>query len=955
MKDEAYLKMLGTAVWESPVPIYIIHVEVDEAGKPVDWRFACANEAEARHLSIPLEKLIGSSGIELLPKIGEKWLLPYYEAAYLEKTLDFDTFARRTKRYIHLHIMPAGTPGYCIASIKNFEKTLGEELEPGDSMDQTVRHLVREKAILESLCLDYTAIYFADLKTDTMEVVKQGIFSHSLDIEEALPADKKSSYRARIAYLRDHLLVKESCGDFYGNLGSEGLMRHLTEKETFTYRARTKGNREGNEYFELKAIRVHQDEAHFQIVIGLRPIDDLVREEGMHQRRIEEALASERQSNEVLSAVSKIYSVMYLVHLKKDICERIATGGAGFRMSGKVHQASRAFDDILRDVVAKDYWDSMRAFVDTRTLAARLSQEDTITTVYRTQAGEWLQARIIVKTRDEKGCAEELLYTANPIDRAKQKEMHYQAMMNALGMDFHVIFLADLRQDTIEMIRGLGETHMVRAPEQVRRRYSDWMHYVCEHLAEEEKREELAFALSPAHLEAKLLLHKTLSIRCHVRPNLAGNEYFEVRAVLSLQDENHFEVIMGYRALDQVIREERRNQQRLEDALHQVEIANEAKSAFLFNMSHDIRTPMNAILGFSRLLRMHREEPEKILDYTEKIEKSGEYLLSLINNVLELSRIESGKSQIDETIVDTKELNDAIYYLFEDKMKAKEITFTRTVSTPHRFIYADKVKLQEILLNLLSNACKYTPRGGKVSFDIHSAPSHEEGIDLFTVIVKDNGIGMTKEFLSHIYESFARERSSTESRQPGFGLGMGIVKRLTELMGGTIAVESEPGKGTTFTLSLPHRIAQAPEGDAKTRPEAAPDAALQGRRILLAEDNDLNAEIAEELLKEAGLLVDRAKDGIECLAMLEKQKPLSYDLILMDIQMPNMDGYKATTIIRQLEDSEMSRIPIVAMTANAFAEDKAKALSLGMNAHVAKPFDMKELVRVIEEVLGKQN
>lgn len=282
MKDEAYLKMLGTAVWESPVPIYIIHVEVDEAGKPVDWRFACANEAEARHLSIPLEKLIGSSGIELLPKIGGKWLLPYYEAAYLEKTLDFDTFAQRTKRYIHLHIMPAGTPGDCIASIKNFKKTLGEELEPGDSIDQTVRHLVREKAILESLCLDYTAIYFADLKTDTMEVVKQGVFSHSLDIEEALPADKKFSYRARIAYIRDHLLVKESCGDFYGNLGSEGLMRHLTEKETFTYRARTKGNREGNEYFELKAIRVHQDEAHFQIVIGLRPIDELIREEGRH-------------------------------------------------------------------------------------------------------------------------------------------------------------------------------------------------------------------------------------------------------------------------------------------------------------------------------------------------------------------------------------------------------------------------------------------------------------------------------------------------------------------------------------------------------------------------------------------------------------------------------------------------------------------------------------------------
>ena len=952
MKDEVYLKMLGTAVWESPVPIYIIHVEVDEAGKPVDWRFACANEAEARHLSIPLEKLIGSSGIELLPKIGGKWLLPYYEAAYHGKTLDFDTFARRTKRYIHLHIMPAGTPGYCIASIKNFEKTLGEELEPGDSIDQTVRHLVREKAILESLCLDYTAIYFADLKTDTMEVVKQGIFSHSLDIEEVLPADKKFSYRARIAYLRDHLLVKESCGDFYGNLGSEGLMRHLTEKETFTYRARTKGNREGNEYFELKAIRVHQDEAHFQIVIGLRPIDELVREEGRHQRRLEEALASERRSNEVISAISKIYWVIYLIDLEKDTCERIAAVGEGYQASGKVYAASRAFDDILQYIVAEEYWGSMRAFVDTRTLAMRLSQEDTITTTYRAHTGEWRQARFIVKTRDEKGRAKDLLYMVNPIDRAKQKEMQYQAVMNALGQDFTAIFLTDLRQDTIEMIRGMEDTHIGLRLEDVHHRYSEWIRYACEHLVCEENREEMAFLLSPAHLEAELLLHKTYSVRCHVHPNPAGHEYFEVRAVLFQQDENHFEVIMGYRALDQMIREERKNQQRLEEALHQVELANEAKSAFLFNMSHDIRTPMNAILGFSHLLRMYKDKPERILDYTEKIEKSGEFLLSLINNVLELARIESGKSGIEESIIDMKELYESVGCLFENQMRDRQISFTRTLRTPQRFIYADKVKLQEILLNLLSNACKYTPPGGRVSFDICSAPA-QEGIELFTTTIRDNGIGMTKEFLAHIFEAFTRERSSTESRRPGFGLGMGIAKKLTELMGGTIAVESEPGKGTTFTVRIPHRIAKGPEEAFPAEDSALPDTTLQGRRILLAEDNDLNAEIAEELLKEAGLLVERARDGIECLAMLEKREPLWYDLILMDIQMPNMDGYKATTLIRHLEDPRLSKIPIIAMTANAFAEDKAKAIALGMNAHVAKPIDMKELKRVMEDVLGK--
>lgn len=831
MKDEVYLKMLGAAVWESPVPIYVIHVEVDEAGKPVDWRFAYANEAEAKHLSIPLEKLLGRSGIELLPKIGGKWLFPYYEAAYHGKTLDFDTFAQRTKRFIHLHIMPAGTPGYCLASIKNFDKTLCAETEPGTPMEQAFRHLVRENAILQSLCLDYTVICFADLKTDTIEIVKQGMFSHGMDIDEALPAKEKLSYRSRMVYIRDHLLVKESCGDFYGELGPEGLMRHLALKETFTYRARTKGNREGNEYFELKAIRVHQDETSFKVVIGIRPIDDLIREEGSHQRRLEEALASERRSHEVISAISKIYWVIYLVDLEKDTCERIASVGEGYQASRKVCAASQAFEDILRYIVSEEYWDHMRDFVDTRTLVTRLSQEDTITTTYRARTGEWRQARFIVKTRDEKGRAKDLLYMVNPIDRAKQKEMQNQAVMNVLGQDFSVILLTDLRQDTIELIRGMEDTYIGQLLEDVHYRYSEWLRYACEHLVHEADREEIAVFLSPARLEEELLRHKTYSVRCHVYPNSTGNEYFEVRAVLSQQDEDHFEVIIGYRALDQIIHEERKKQQQLEEALRQVELANKAKSTFLFNMSHDICTPMNAILGFSHLLRMYKDEPERILDYTEKIEKSGEFLLSLINNVLELARIESGKSSIEESI---------------------------------------------------------------------------------------------------------------------------IAKKLTELMGGTIAVESEPGKGTTFTVRIPHRIAKGPEAASPAEDSALPDTALQGRRILLAEDNDLNAEIAEELLKEAGLLVERARDGIECLAMFEKREPLWYDLILMDIQMPNMDGYKATTIIRHLEDPRLSKIPIIAMTANAFAEDKAKAAALGMNAHVAKPFDIRVLKRVMADVLGKQ-
>ena len=287
-----------------------------------------------------------------------------------------------------------------------------------------------------------------------------------------------------------------------------------------------------------------------------------------------------------------------------------------------------------------------------------------------------------------------------------------RAVMNALGQDFSVIFLTDLRQDTIELIRGMEDTHIGRKLEDVHYRYSEWIRYACEQLVHEADREEMAVLLSPSRLEEELLRHKMYSVRCHVRPNPAGNEYFEVRAVLSQQDEDHFEVIIGHRALDQIIHEERKKQQQLEEALRQVELANKAKSTFLFNMSHDIRTPMNAILGFSHLLRMYKDKPERILDYTEKIEKSGEFLLSLINNVLELARIESGKSGIEESIIDMKELYESVGCLFENQMRDRQISFTRTLRTPHRFVYADQVKLQEILLNLLSNACKYTPPGG---------------------------------------------------------------------------------------------------------------------------------------------------------------------------------------------------------------------------------------------------
>lgn len=391
------------------------------------------------------------------------------------------------------------------------------------------------------------------------------------------------------------------------------------------------------------------------------------------------------------------------------------------------------------------------------------------------------------------------------------------------------------------------------------------------------------------------------------------------------------------------------------DTKAQLEIANAssaAKSAFLFNMSHDIRTPMNAIIGFTELLEKHLDDKELAKSYIKKIQTSNDFLLSLINNVLEMARIESGKTTLDETYWDAYAFNDTLFALFDSQFKEKGIEFTRTNKVEHSDVICDETKLREIFLNILSNALKYTPSGGKVSMDLTEIPSDMPGYAMYQTVIEDTGIGMSEEFLPHLFEEFTRERSSTESKLNGTGLGMPIVKKLVDLMQGSIEVESKVGKGTKITVTLPHRIAQDAETQSYIeRAQGYDENFFKGKRILLAEDNELNAEIAITILEEAGFEVEHAQDGIICVDMMEKAEAGYYDLILMDIQMPNMDGYKATQTIRKLSDPQKAGITIVAMTANAFEEDKRNAYEAGMNWHISKPIKIDELMLALTDIL----
>ena len=393
---------------------------------------------------------------------------------------------------------------------------------------------------------------------------------------------------------------------------------------------------------------------------------------------------------------------------------------------------------------------------------------------------------------------------------------------------------------------------------------------------------------------------------------------------------------------------------KLEIALKKAEDASLAKTRFLNNMSHDIRTPMNAILGYAQIMKdeLNRKEMPEVSEHLEKLQQSGNLLLSIINNVLDMARIESGRMELDENYCRIEDVWKSLFAVFDENAMKKNIALHYAMNVEHEHVLTDVTKVKEILVNILSNAIKYTPASGSVMVDVDELPCDESGYMIVKIRVSDTGIGMSQDYQTKIFEAFTREQNTTKSKIAGTGLGMSIVKKYVDLLGGTINVESELGKGSTFTVTLKHRIADESYYIKKHIEEPGTGSEiLEGRNILLAEDNDLNAEIAEAILERAGLKTERVEDGIQCVNRIMEMPVGTYDMILMDIQMPKMDGYKATQAIRNLPDRDKACIPIIAMTANAFVEDKRDAIAAGMNGHIAKPIQVDKLLSMLAEVI----
>ena len=525
-------------------------------------------------------------------------------------------------------------------------------------------------------------------------------------------------------------------------------------------------------------------------------------------------------------------------------------------------------------------------------------------------------------------------------------------IINALGQAYSIILLINIKKDTLEVIKfsdGVGHNYRKEDLSNALRK-----EYIENMIAPSFQKNYMAFT-DISTMESRLKEHDSISC---ISQTIKG-AWMRSMIVPQKYDEkgNLSTVLLAISDVTEEKEHELEQDRILRNALSSAEHANRAKTAFLKNMSHDIRTPMNAIIGFTSLAAEHLDDREIIRDYLEKISTSGKHLLSLINDVLDMSRIESGSVKIEKTNVYLPDVLEDLKTIILESVHAKQQKLLiKMQDVVHEDIITDKLRLTQVLLNIISNAVKFTPVGGTIHILVEEKASQKAGYAVYSFCIKDNGIGMSKEFQEHVFDSFARERTVTESGITGTGLGMAITKNIVDLMGGTIHLTSKQGEGSEFIVTLECELADKTVQDKQSSCPKAEKKHLDysGKKVLLVEDNELNREIATEILKSLGMKVDYAADGMEAVEIMSSEAGNQYDMIFMDIQMPKMDGYTATREIRTLKDTKKANVPIIAMTANAFDEDRKKAIKAGMNGHIAKPIDVNVILQNLDRIFGQK-
>lgn len=694
-----------------------------------------------------------------------------------------------------------GKDGYHYVS-ESVEKE-GNSILHGHISDVT--EFIREKqqnTILSALTMDYTSLVLCDLKQDTVEVIKQDASCAEMNWH---------SYSESLNYFYDNVLMKDSCPNYMDLLSNESLMRTLKERDSFEWHFQIVPDENGISNLGARAVFLYEDLNHFKIIMGFRPIDEIVKREKVLELQ-----------REIIEGLGKEYFSVLLLELDSgQIFSYREVGENGKRIADFCRKYENQWCELLpayADEIVTD--ESRENFLDQLSLDALCSKQDDFSMTYEFKTGD----RII---------------------------------------------------------------------------------------------------------------------------------YHQTRIAYVYKKDRSRVAVIGTRNIDDLIKKERMQEAKLKEAYILAENANKAKTDFLNNMSHDIRTPMNVILGYNELMKQYLTDPI-LVDYQNKIEQSGKLLLSIINNVLDMARIESGKMVVEERAEEVGLVVEEIESVFESSAQEKNIVFTTSVDVCHTHVLWDGFKVREILMNLVGNAFKYTPEGGHIAIDVKELDCARSGYVRIQTQVKDTGIGMSEDYLPTLFDSFSREYNTTIGKVSGTGLGMAIVKNLVDMMDGDICVKSKLGEGTCFTLTFEHRIVDADSKEWNQELDVLDEKSiLEGKRVLLVEDNELNAEITMAILEQSGLILDRVEDGLACINRLSEVDVDLYDLILMDIQMPNMNGYEATRRIRQFESVKKASIPILAMTANAFEEDKKMAMEAGMNGHISKPIDVNVLEKQIINIFKK--
>ena len=601
-----------------------------------------------------------------------------------------------------------------------------------------------------------------------------------------------------------------------------------------------------------------------------------------------------------------------------------------------LHQEEERLDDD--HVLAHGIVDFIGLFKDG---SICFKMETRFTIIYRWTNGKWLVQHLHQSIPDlEQMDGEEF-----PVTLGKQMQRTRQAFY-ALGTAYYLILRLDLKTKRVELVKRTRKMNIDMKDNNI-----EWnllIEIIKNVIAEPFVQKYMEF-FDIQTMAARLYNKESMSSEFKLKE---GSWFLSMVVPQNYdKDGNVTSVLIANRDVTDEKLRELRQEEELREAKLKAECANKAKSSFLFNMSHDIRTPMNAIIGYAELASRHLREIDKLGRYLEEIQICGKELLSMLGNVLDLARIENSKVEMEYTVSNVHECFENCVIMFQQQAESKNQTFSLTEQIMYPYVYMDAPHLSEVCFNIISNAIKYTNTGGAISCRVVQKPCEKEDWCNMIITITDNGIGMSEEFQKRIFETFERERNTTLSHIDGSGIGMGITKKLVELMDGTIEVKSKQGEGSEFTVTIPCRKASEDDSLVKKNSNLRNKNCLNGVRILLVEDNEINTEIATELLTEEGCIVETANDGVACIDMIEKADADYYKMILMDIQMPVMNGYDATLTIRKMKDTKKARIPIIAMTANAFAEDIQKVLSVGMNAHVAKPVDMNILVPTMMKYL----